>query len=57
MYLHVMESYQTRKISLLEFLDFFNDYTDSRQRRLQQHLNLQLSKEELNYHTGIDLIK
>ncbi len=49
-YNNMLESYQQRQINLLEFLDFFNDYTDSRQKLLQQQLNLQLAKEELNYH-------
>lgn len=57
MYDHVLQSYQQKQINLLEFLDFFNDYTDSQVRHLQQQLNLQLSKEELNYHTGIDILK
>jgi cobalt-zinc-cadmium efflux system outer membrane protein len=50
-YNNMVESYQQRQINLLEFLDFFNDYTDSQQKLLQQQLNLQLAKEELNYHT------
>ena len=57
MYQNILQSYQSKQISLLEFLDFFNDYTASQQRLLQQHLNLQLAKEELNYHTGVDLLK
>ncbi|MEI8075028.1 MAG: TolC family protein [Bacteroidota bacterium] len=57
MYQNVLTSYQSKQISLLEFLDFFNDYTASQQRLLQQHLNLQLAKEELNYHTGVDILK
>lgn len=57
MYQNILQSYQSKQISLLEFLDFFNDYTASQQRLLQQHLNLQMAKEELNYHTGIDLLK
>jgi cobalt-zinc-cadmium efflux system outer membrane protein len=57
MYQNVLLSYQNKQISLLEFLDFFNDYTISQQRLLQQLLNFQLAKEELNYHTGVDLIK
>lgn len=57
MYDHVLQSYQQKQINLLEFLDFFNDYTDSQVRHLQQQLNLQLSKEELNYQTGIDILK
>ncbi len=57
MYDHVLQSYQQKQINLLEFLDFFNDYTDSQVRHLQQQLNLQLSKEELNYQTGIEILK
>ncbi|MBV9987371.1 MAG: TolC family protein [Chitinophagaceae bacterium] len=57
MYRNILQSYQQKQIGLLEFLDFFNDYTASQQRLLQQHLNLQLAKEELNYHAGSDLIK
>ncbi|MFC4232394.1 TolC family protein [Parasediminibacterium paludis] len=51
-YNNMVESYQQRQINLLEFLDFFNDYSDSQQKLLQQQLNLQLAKEELNYHTN-----
>jgi cobalt-zinc-cadmium efflux system outer membrane protein len=57
MYSHVLESYRAKQINLLEFLDFFNDYTASQQKLLQQQLNLQLAKEELNFHTGIDIVK
>ncbi len=57
MYENILKSYQQRQISLLEFLDFFNDFTGSRQRLLQQKLNLQLAKEELNFHAGTDIIK
>ncbi len=57
MYASILNSYQLKQISLLEFLDFFNDYTASQQRVLQQHLNLQLAKEELNYHTGMVFFK
>ncbi len=57
MYQNILSSYQQRQINLLEFLDFFNDYTQSQQRLVQQHLNLQLAKEELNYYTGTDIIK
>ena len=57
MYRNILESYRLKQINLLEFLDFFNEYTASQQRLLQQQLNLQLAKEELNYHAGIDIIK
>ncbi len=51
-YTNMVESYKQRQINLLEFLDFFNDYTESQQKLLQQKLNLQLAKEELQYHTN-----
>lgn len=57
MFQNIVQSYQQKQINLLEFLDFFNNYTDFQQRLLQQQLNLQLAKEELNFHTGIDIIK
>jgi len=57
MYENILESYRLKQINLLEFLDFFNEYTSSQQKLLQQQLNLQLAKEEVNYYTGIDIIK
>ncbi len=57
MYANILYSYRNKQISLLEFLDFFNDYTDARQRLLLQQLNLQLAKAEINYHTGTDIVK
>jgi cobalt-zinc-cadmium efflux system outer membrane protein len=57
MYNNILQSYRQKQISLLEFLDFFNDYTTGRQKMLQQQLNLQLAKEELNYHAGTDILK
>lgn len=57
MYRNVVQSYQQKQISLLEFIDFFNDYTAAQQRLLQQQLSLQLAKEALNYQLGTDLIK
>lgn len=57
MYSNVLQSYRQKQISLLDFLDFFDTYKDAQLRLLQQHLNLQLSKEEVNYQTGINLIQ
>ncbi len=57
MYRNILSSYQQKQINLLEFLDFFNDYTSSQQRLLQQQLNLQLSKDEVNYYAGMDILK
>jgi cobalt-zinc-cadmium efflux system outer membrane protein len=57
MYENILQAYRQKQIGLLEFLDFFNEYTTSHQKLLQQSLSLQLAKEELNYQTGIDIIK
>ncbi len=54
---NVIESYKARQISLLEFIDYLNGYEDVREKQLQQQLNLQLAKEELNYQLGIDVVK
>lgn len=51
-YNNMMDSYRKREINLLEFLDFYNDYTASQQRLLQQKLNLHLAEEELKYEVG-----
>jgi outer membrane protein, heavy metal efflux system len=57
MFSKVTESYKQRQIGLLEFLDFFDAYKDAQLRQLQQQYNLQLAKEEVNYHTGTTIIK
>jgi len=48
----MIDSYRKREINLLEFLDFYKDYTASQQRLLQQKLNLQLTAEELRFQIG-----
>lgn len=57
MYSNILDSYRQKQISLLEFLDFFNDYTNARQRLLQQQLNLQMAKAEINYQTGTTILR
>lgn len=54
---NVIKSYNSRQISLIEFLDYFNDYLDTRQKQLQQILNLRLAKENLNDVVGVDIIQ
>lgn len=54
---NVVQSYQQRQISLLEFLDFADSYQQSQSRFLEQQNNLQLAKEELNYQVGTDVVK
>jgi len=57
LYKNVVQSYNDRQISLLEFLDFFDDYKDTREKQLEQTLNLRLAKEDLNDVVGVDIIK
>lgn len=54
---NIIESYRSRQISLLEFIDYLNGYEDIREKQLQQQLNIQLAKEELNYQVGVDVVK
>lgn len=54
---NVVQSYQQRQISLLEFLDFADSYQQALSRFLEQQNNLQLAKEELNYQIGTTVIK
>ncbi len=54
---NMLQSYQQRQISLLEFLDFADSYQESQARLLQQQNSLQLAKEELNYQVGSDVVK
>lgn len=51
----MLESYRTRQVSLVEFIDFFNSYEEIQERHLDQELNLRLSKEALNYIVGVDV--
>lgn len=53
---NMMDSYRSRQISLIEFIDSFDAYRDTRLQWLQQQLNLQLAKEELNYLAGKDVV-
>lgn len=54
---HVMESFGKRQISMVEFLDYFNNYQAVRTQQLTQTLNLRLAKEALNEITGTNIIK
>ena len=54
---NMVQSYQQRQISLLEFLDFADSYQQSQARLFQQQNSLQLAKEQLNYEVGTDVVK
>jgi len=55
LYENIAESFRLRQISMLEFIDYFNDYKEIRMRQLQQELNLRLAAEELNLQVGTDI--
>jgi len=57
LYHNISDAFENRQISLLEFLDYFNDYEDTREKELQQRLNLRMAKENLNDIVGVDIIK
>lgn len=54
---NIVESYRSRQIGLLEFIDYLNGYEDIREKQLQQQLNIQLAKAELNYQVGTDVVR
>ncbi len=53
---NITDSYRQRQISLIEFIDSFDAYRDTRLQWLQQQYNLQMAKEELNYQAGTDVV-
>ena len=53
---NMLNSYQQRQISLLEFIDFTDAYKDSKLKLLDQHTALIRSLIELNYQVGKDAI-
>ncbi|MBS1585752.1 MAG: TolC family protein [Bacteroidetes bacterium] len=55
LYDNIVQSYKQRRISMLEFIDYFNGYESIREQELQQKLNVRLAKEELNYEVGMDV--
>lgn len=54
---NMLQSYQQRQVGLLEFLDFFSAYKDSRIKQLQQETNFRSALEEINLTTGKDLVR
>lgn len=53
----MLKSFQQRQISLVEFVDFFDTYKDTKLKILQQQYNLQKSIADLNFATGTTVIK
>jgi cobalt-zinc-cadmium efflux system outer membrane protein len=53
---NMADSYQQRQVSLIEFIDFFDAYKESRIRQLSQQANLWNAAAELNYTAGSNII-
>ena len=53
---NMVNSYNNRQIGLLEFLDFFDAYKQSQERKLQLQLNNALARAEVNYYAGKDIL-
>lgn len=53
---NMVESYRQRKVSLIDFIDFFSSYKDTRLKQLQQYTNLLNAAAEFNYVTAQNLI-
>jgi len=51
----VSNNFTQRNISLLEFLDFFESFRDSKEKYYEAVKNISIKKEDLNYLTGQDL--
>lgn len=53
----MLKSFQQRQISLIEFVDFFDTYKDTKLKILQQQYNLQKAIADLNFATGTTIVK
>jgi outer membrane protein, heavy metal efflux system len=53
---NITESYRRRQVSLVEFVDFFESWRDTRNRQLQQVAAQRNAAAELNYCTGRSVI-
>ena len=53
---NMINSYQQRQVSLLEFIDFFDAYKEAASKQLQQEANLRNAAEEVNLNAGTTII-
>jgi cobalt-zinc-cadmium efflux system outer membrane protein len=54
---NMMKGFKDRQVSLVEFVDFFDTYKDTKLKMLQQRYNLQKAIADLNFATGTTIIK
>ena len=53
---NMVRSYEQRQVGLLEFIDFFDAYKDSKMKQLQLQTSLNSAAAELDYTTGTNMI-
>lgn len=53
---NMVESYRQRKVGLVDFIDFFSSYKDTKQKQLQQYTALLNAAAEFNYVTAQTII-
>ncbi len=53
----MLKSFKQRDIGLIEFVDFFDTYKDTKLKILQQQYNLQKAIADLNFAVGTTVIK
>jgi cobalt-zinc-cadmium efflux system outer membrane protein len=56
LFTNMLKSFQQRQIGLIEFVDFFDTYKDTKLKLLQQQYNLQKAIADLNFATGTTII-
>jgi outer membrane protein, heavy metal efflux system len=52
----MVKSYEQRQVGLLEFIDFFDAYKDSKMKQLQLQTSVNSAAAELDYSTGTNMI-
>lgn len=57
LFTNMLKSFKDRQIGLIEFVDFFDTYKDTKLKMLQQQYNLQKAIADLNFATGTTTIK
>jgi cobalt-zinc-cadmium efflux system outer membrane protein len=57
LFANMLKSFQQRDIGLIEFVDFFDTYKDTKLKMLQQQYNLQKAIADLNFAVGTTIIK
>jgi cobalt-zinc-cadmium efflux system outer membrane protein len=56
-YQKVFESYKSKQINLIEFLDFYDSFKSAIENHFNILLNSHLAVQEINYHAGTDVVK